>query len=100
MRIVRRITSTPKPQRICLRHAIGEQLVVLCGELAFITGDQNDVGRNHVAALMQQLVKRMLAVGTGLAKDHGTRCIVDAATVEIDTLAVRFHFQLLRVLWQ
>src|SRR6185437_2958639 len=56
-----------------------------------------EVARDQARALMDQLVKRMLAVGAGFAPVDRASWAVDALTRQRDVLAVRFHRQLLQV---
>jgi hypothetical protein len=57
----------------------------------------DEVAGNHLRALVDELVERVLPVGTGLAPVDRTGLIVDGGAVEGDVLAVRLHRQLLEV---
>ena len=46
---------------------------------------------------MQQLVERMLAVGSRLAKDHGAGGVGKGLSVAANALAVGFHVKLLQM---
>src|SRR5262245_12661352 len=48
-------------------------------------------------SLMNQLVKRMLTVGSRLAPIDGSRIVVDFFTIESYMFAVAFHRQLLQI---
>ena len=56
-----------------------------------------EVGGNQVGALVQQLEKRMLAVGARLAPDHRSGMVRQGAAVAAHCLAVAFHVGLLQV---
>src|SRR5262245_22726126 len=48
-------------------------------------------------SLMDQLVKRMLAVGSRLAPIDGTGIVIDPLTIDSHMFAVAFHRQLLKI---
>jgi hypothetical protein len=55
------------------------------------------VARDDAAALMEELVERMLAVGAGLAPEHRAGGGADRVAVAVDLLAVALHLQLLQI---
>ena len=59
--------------------------------------DENEFDRNHIAALMQHLKVRVLAVRARLAPDHRAGGVRQCRALQIDVLAVAFHLQLLQV---
>ena len=63
--------------------------VVLHGIVAL--GGQDEVGRDQLRALMQELVERVLCVRGGLAEQDSTCGVLDIVTASRDRLAVRFH---------
>ena len=83
-------------QRLRLRQRVGQQLRVMTWQAHRGFFDRHEFNRNHAAALVQQLKIRMLAVGAGLAPQHGRGVERQRLAACIDTLAVAFHFQLLQ----
>src|SRR5450432_2806357 len=55
-----------------------------------ITGDQQ-------GALVDQLIKGMLTIGTGLTPDHGAGSIAHGLAVPIHGLAIALHIALLKI---
>ena len=53
--------------------------------------------RHDRGALMQQLMKRMLPVGTRLTPQNRSGFVADGVTVEPHTFAVAFHVELLQI---
>ena len=86
-----------------LRCHIGAQLLLAGAALDHNIGvhlavtEAHKLQRGDVGALVQELVEGVLAVGAGLAEDHGAGDIVDRLTVTVDGLAVGLHIQLLQV---
>ena len=60
-------------------------------------GRGDEVGRDQLGALVDQLVEGVLAVGAGLAPDHRPGLVVDPLPVAADALAVALHVALLEV---
>ena len=56
----------------------------------------DEVHRDHVRSLMQELKERVLRVRARLAKDHRRRCMRDRGAIRTGLLAVRLHFELLK----
>lgn len=86
-------------ERFGLSEKVGEQdLVVLAAgnRVERLDGSQK-VARNQLGTLVNELVKGVLAVGTGLTPNNRTRLVVDLVTSLGDRLAVRFHVTLLEV---
>src|SRR5262249_17905631 len=59
--------------------------------------ESDEITRNKPRSLVDQLVKRMLTVGSRLAPIDGTCIVVDFFTTESYMLAVAFHGQLLQI---
>ena len=57
----------------------------------------DEVAGNEVGALVDELIKRMLAVRAGLAPLDGTGRVCDGLAVLVDALAVRLHIHLLEI---
>src|ERR1700730_18055302 len=60
----------------------------------------DEVARNHLRALVDELVERMLPVGSGFAPEDGSRLIIDCSPVQRHMLAVRLHRELLQISWK
>ena len=84
-------------QRLCLRYAISQQHGVVRAGLITTVGSSNKVSRNQISALMNQLEKRVLTIGTGLSPKYCTSCIVHSLIVGANLLAIAFHIKLLQV---
>jgi hypothetical protein len=59
--------------------------------------EAQEIARDQLRALVDQLVEGMLPVGSGLAPEDGARLVVHAARVQRHALPVGFHRQLLQV---
>src|ERR1700737_5242936 len=60
----------------------------------------DEVARNQLRALVDELVERMLPVGSGFAPEDGSRLIIDRSPVQRHMLAVRLHRELLQISWK
>ena len=67
----------------------------ICLSLALLKADE--LKRNDVGALVEQLVEGMLSVGTRLTEDHRTCLIIHRLSVAVYALAVGFHIKLLQM---
>src|SRR5215470_14174363 len=63
-------------------------------------GKGNEVARNDPGALMDQLVKRVLAVRSWLAPVNRSRIAIDWFPIKCDVLSVALHRQLLQICWK
>src|SRR5271166_91997 len=63
-------------------------------------GKSDEVARNEPGPLMNQLVERVLTVGSRFAPVNETRLVAHSLPVERDMLAIAFHRQLLKVGWE
>ena len=55
------------------------------------------LARHYAGSLVDQLVERVLAIGAGLAPDHGARLHRQVGAIDRHALAVALHFQLLQI---
>src|SRR5206468_1092136 len=62
-----------------------------------IVPDHDEIHRDLLSALVQQLVKGVLARRAGRAPDDRRRGVVGLVPVAVHALAVRFHLELLKV---
>jgi len=84
-------------QSFRLGKEVGEQLLVVIANLVVAVGRGDEVARNHLGALMDELVEGVLAVRTRFAPEDRTGLVVDAQGVAVNSLAVGFHVGLLEV---
>ncbi len=90
--------GTALHQRLRLRQAIGHQQLVLMAQIRLVAvGGDHEFGRDDARALVDQLVKGMLAIGAGLAPDDRAGLALDRRAVQRHALAVRFHVELLQI---
>ena len=61
-----------------------------------IDGGGNKVYGYHACALMQQLEKRVLAIGASLAPENSAGLIIDRLTIQSCGLAIALHLELLQ----
>ena len=68
-------------------------------KLGFTTANSrsNKICCHFMGALMQQLIKSMLAVNPGLTPNNRTGFIIHCFAVPIYRLAIAFHFGLLQI---
>ena len=76
---------------------VGKQLLVMVAHLVVAVGRSDEVARNHLGALVDQLVEGVLAVGARFAPEDRAGLVVHALRVTIDGLAGGFHVRLLEV---
>ncbi len=94
-RLIQRATAQ---ERLGLREAIGHQQAVMMRKLGFMTGGcHEEFAGDHSGALMDQLVKGMLAVGARFAPDYGAGRTLQQGTGHAHALAVALHLQLLQI---
>ena len=75
-------------ERLRLREHVRHQDVVVVAERVERLGEADQVDRDQLRALVDQLVEAVLAVGPRLAPVHRAGLVVDLAPVERDVLAV------------
>ena len=76
---------------------VAEQLLVMVADLVVAVGRGDEVARNHLGALVDELVEGVLAVRTRFAPEDRAGLVIDAQGVAVNGLAVRFHVGLLEV---
>ena len=59
--------------------------------------EHDEVGGDHGAALVQELVERVLPVGAGFTPDDRSGLVGHGRAVGADSLSVRLHVELLEV---
>ncbi len=59
------------------------------------SAETDEIAGHGLGPLVQQLVKRMLAVRSRLAPDHGSGAQLHRPAIAAHAFAVRFHLQLL-----
>ena len=80
-----------------LGKEVGKQLLVMVTDLVEAVGRGDEVARNHLGALVDQLVEGVLAVRARFAPEDRTRLVVHALGIAVNGLAVGFHVGLLEV---
>ena len=76
---------------------VGEQLLVVIANLVVAVGRGDEVARNHLGALVDQLVEGVLAVRTRFAPEDRASLVVHALGIAVNGLTVGFHVSLLEV---
>src|ERR1700691_4051717 len=66
-------------------------------KLAKRLAESDQVARNQLRALMNELIKRVLPVSSGFTPDDRPSLVAHGLAVEVYVLAVAFHLQLLQV---
>src|SRR5579862_401429 len=90
--LIRRLAES---QRLALRENVGHQNIVMLAQRIQRSAECDEVAGDQSGPLVNQLIKRMLAVGPRLAPVNRTRLIVNSGPIERDVLAVALHRQLL-----
>jgi len=85
-------------ERLALRKAVGQKNAVVFADGVVRRERREKIDGNDARALMQELIKGVLPVGSRLAPDDGARgVVVDDPTLAVDALAVALHVALLEV---
>lgn len=84
-------------ERFGLGKEIGEQNRVMLTDGVLADDRCEEVGRDELSALVDELVKGVLAVSAGFAPDHRTGGVVDVMTAAVDALAIALHVALLEI---
>ena len=80
-----------------LGQGVGHQARMLAGQVAPALAQRDELHGHDVAPLVDHLEERMLAVGAGLAPDHGRGGKRQRLAMRVHALAVALHLQLLQV---
>ena len=84
-------------QRLRLRNGVGQQQLVVLGQLVRGRFDGNELQRHHVGALVQHLKVGVLAIGARLAPQHRCGAVGQCLSIAVHTFAVALHLQLLHI---
>src|SRR5207249_2492783 len=87
----------PERQRLSLGEDVRQEHVVMSAELVERLTKRDEVTGDEPGALVDQLVERMLPVGSRLTPVDGASRVGDLGTIERDVLAVALHRQLLQI---
>src|SRR5450755_1248960 len=87
-------------QRLALCKQIGHQQVVLIAEGIERLAEADEIAGDEPRSLMDQLEKRMLSVGAGLAPVDRPGLVIHAFAVEGNVLAIALHRELLQIGWE
>src|SRR5687768_13088322 len=80
-------------QGFALRKKVRHQQVMLLAKRIVGTTKADEVARYATRSLVQQLIERVLAVGTGFTPHHRRRLEVDSSSIDADALAIALHHQ-------
>src|SRR6516164_4546026 len=89
------LESCRRSERLALGEDVCKQHVMLLAHRVQRLGEGDEVAGDQPGSLMDQLVKRMLAVGAGLTPKDWPGVAYDTVAVERYVLAVTIHRQLL-----
>src|SRR3954454_22897329 len=92
--LVRRLAER---ERFGLRQQVGRQQILVVAELVVGVHETDEVARDQLRALVDELVERVLSVGARLSPHDRAGLHGDGTAVEVDRLAVALHAQLLEV---
>ena len=84
-------------QRLGLRENVCQQNIVMLSQPVQRLAERDEVARDEPGSLVDQLIKRVLAIGSRFTPIDRTRLVVRLHSVQRDVLAVALHRQLLEV---
>src|SRR5271156_6658563 len=84
-------------ERLGLREHVCQQHIVVTADRIERLRERDEVARDEFSSLMDQLVERMLAVGSRLAPINCAGLIIHMRAVECDVLSIALHRQLLQI---
>ena len=79
-----------------LGERIGHERTLLGGRF-LVSSDHDEIHRDEMGPLVQQLVKGVLAGCPRCTPDDGSRGVVDLVPVSVHALPIRFHLELLKI---
>ena len=74
--------------------------MVAAGQRKIAVAQRDEITGNGLATLMEQLIERVLAIGSRFTPEYRTGPDADCFAVAVGLLAVALHFELLQVGWQ
>jgi hypothetical protein len=86
-----------KRESLGLRKHIGQPQVVMIAKRVERLSETYEVARDEFGALMDELIKRVLAIRARLAQVDRSGLIVDLCALQGHVLAIALHDQLLKV---
>src|SRR5580704_6533561 len=84
-------------QCLGLREDVSDQHIVMRAQRIERPGESNEIARYEARTLMDELVERMLAVGSRFAPKDRSGVVIDPRAFERDVLAVTLHGELLEI---
>src|SRR5467141_3293507 len=93
-------SSLAECQCLGLRANVGNQHIVVAAKRVERLRKSDEVAGDEPGPLMNQLVERMLAVGSRLAPVNWTCVVRDSLPIEGHMLSIALHRQLLQVSWE
>src|SRR5215469_18208398 len=91
------LSGLAKRKRLGLCEHVGQQYVMMAANSVQRLGKGDEVARNETCALMDQLIERVLAVGSRLTPVDRTGVLPYRLSIQCDVLAIAFHRQLLKI---
>ena len=91
------IGGLTKSQCLRLGKQVCHQFVVMITNGVLRAAESDKINRDQFRALVNELVERVLPVGSGLPPDDRSGLIPHPAALPIHTFAIAFHIQLLQV---
>src|SRR6516165_12112308 len=91
------IRGLAESQRLRLREHIGDKHVVMSAQSVERSGKSDEIAGYEARALVDQLIERMLTVGTRLSPKDRPGIVIDLRAIERDVLAVALHGELLEI---
>src|SRR5215470_11114502 len=91
------IGGLAESQRLRLREHIGDQDVVMPAQSVERLDKRDEIAGYEARALVDQLIERMLAIGTRLSPKDRPGSVIDLRAIERDVLAVALHGKLLEI---
>src|SRR5215470_8271268 len=87
----------PEGESLCLSEDVRKQYVVVPAQRVEGLGKGDKITRDQSCALMDELIKGVLAVGSRFTPVDGAGLVIDLGAVEDNVLAIALHCQLLQV---
>jgi hypothetical protein len=87
----------PEGQRLALGEEIGHEKIVLAALRIQALAKADEVARDELGALVDQLVEGVLTVRAGLAPDHRSGLVLDDGPRPVHGLSIALHVELLQV---
>src|SRR6266581_3180174 len=87
----------PEGQGLGLSEEVSHQQIVVPPKRVEGLTEPDEIARDQLGPLVDELVERMLAVGSGLPPDNRPRLVVHPPALQVDALPIALHIELLEV---